>query len=349
MKLSKLVEILEFFYPKDLAYDWDNVGLLIGDERATVNRAMTCLEITDDVVEEAIERNVDLIVSHHPIIYKPIKNLNFKDPHARLITKIIKSNISVYSMHTNVDISSNGMNDWLAQVLNLKNIQILTPLKAKNYKKVHIECKENSLNDVIKVLKYVGAGQKGSILEEYKLSKKQRHIKKLNNMELDEEVLAVESYVLEENINQLKQKLTGKFNYEVYPIENLSQKFGLGRIGTVKPSSLEQLAETFKELFQLDHVKIVGDRERVIRKVGIVGGSGASELINAKLKGCDVLITGDIGFHDAQAAIAANIALIDPGHNVEIIFNDIMSDFINMFDEVTCIPSEIDTNPFEVI
>jgi len=105
MKLSQLMNKIELFYPKNLAEDWDNVGLLIGDERTEVTRILTTLEITEDVIEEAIERKAELIISHHPIIFKPIKDLNFKNPHNRLIRQLITNDIAVYCMHTNVDVA----------------------------------------------------------------------------------------------------------------------------------------------------------------------------------------------------------------------------------------------------
>ncbi len=349
MKLIKLIDILEFFYPTDLAESWDNVGLQIGDERANVNRVMTTLEITNDVIDEAIERDADLIICHHPLIFKPIKNLNFKSPQSRMITKLIKNNIAVYVMHTNVDISSNGMNDWLAQVLELKNISILKTLKVKNYKKVCMEVPKNSLNQAIDILNLSGCGQKADVLSQHNIVEKERNIRMLDEQTRNEKYYEVSSFILEENLISLRQNVDNKFPYQVYNIDNINQVFGLGRIGTIKPMSLEHFANKIKDLFSLDHVRFVGDREDIIRKIAIVGGSGSDFIIDAKLKGCDAIITGDVGFHDAQLALASKINIIDPGHNIEIIFNDVMADFINLFDEVDCFASEVDTNPFEVI
>ncbi len=349
MKLNKLIEILEFFYPTDLAESWDNVGLQIGDERSTINRVMTTLEITPEVIDEAIERGADIIVCHHPIIFKPISNLNFKSPQSRMIAKLIKSNIAVYVMHTNVDISSNGMNDWLAQVLEMKNISILKNLKVKNYKKILMDAPINRLNEAIEILKLSGCGQKSEVLSEHSVVMKERTKRLLDEKITTEKYYELSTYILEENLNDLRRNIAGQFSYEVYNIDNINQVFGLGRVGTIKPMSLEHFAEKIKDLFSLDHVRLVGDREDIIKKVAIVGGSGSDFIIDAKLKACDVIITGDVGFHDAQLALASKINIIDPGHNVEIIFNDVMSDFINLFDEVTCFASEVDTNPFEVI
>ncbi len=349
MKLNKLIEMLEFFYPTNLAEDWDNVGLLLGDARKNINRVMTTLEITDDVVDEAIERGADVIVSHHPLIFKPIKALNYKEPQVRLISKLIKHDIAVYSMHTNVDISSNGMNDWLAQVLEMKNLSILRPLKTKKYKKVLIDVEAKDIEKVLEILKLSGCGQKGNVIEQHAITRKQKTICGLDEIEVENEMLELSTFILEENLGSFHRLMHNDFHYEIYEIDNINQTFGLGRIGTIKPVSLEQFADRIKKLFSLDHVRLVGDREQIICKVAIVGGSGSDLLLDAKLKNCDVIITGDVGFHDAQAALAMNMNMIDPGHNVEIIFNDVIADFINLFDDVIAFASEVDTNPFEVI
>lgn len=349
MKLNKLIGILEFFYPIDLAEKWDNVGLQIGDERSTINRVMTTLEITNDVIDEAIERGAQLIVCHHPLIFKPISNLNYKSPQARMIAKLIKHNIAVYVMHTNVDISSNGMNDWLAQVLEMKNISILKNLKTKSYKKIIVETPKNQLEAALNILKLSGCGQKADVLSEHSIVEKTKTVRLLNEEIKTTPYYEIATYILEENLKELRFNMKNHFKYEVYNIDNINQTFGLGRIGTIKPVSLEQLADKIKDLFSLDHVRLVGNREDIIKKIAIVGGSGSDFIIDAKLKACDVIITGDVGFHDAQLALSSKINIIDPGHNIEIIFNDVMSDFINLFEEVTCFASEVDTNPFEVI
>jgi dinuclear metal center YbgI/SA1388 family protein len=351
MKLNKLINILESFYPVDLAQEWDNVGLLLGDERMDVTRVLTTLEINEDVIDEAIERGAEVIVSHHPLIFKPIKNLNFKNTQAKLIKQLIQHDIAVYCMHTNVDIASNGMNDWLAQILELEKISVLETTLRRNYKKVLVETNEESMYEVINIFKRMGVGQRHNYIENVNITPKVKYATRHDKSEVESDILVLESFILEDQLKDLKNEfyLNKIYSYDIINIENMGVDFGVGRVGHLRPTSLEQLAHKLKTLYSLDHVKIVGNRETIIRKVAIVGGSGSSCLEMAKLKGCDVLITGDVDFHTAQEALAKNIAIIDPGHNVEIVFNDTMADFINMFPSITAFASEIDTNPFEVI
>ncbi len=351
MKLSKLIDRIEFFYPKNLAEDWDNIGLLVGDERKEIKRILTTLEITEDVIDEAIEREAELIVSHHPIIFKPLKNLNFKNPHNRLIKKLIINDIAVYCMHTNIDIATNGMNDWIANILKLESLSVLKPSIKYNFKQINVETTEEEMFKVVDIFKKIGVGQKNNFNENINITPKIKYAKKTNGEKSEKNIMVLESFISEEFIKELKKEFYQEkiHAYQILNIENGNKNYGMGRVGYIKMTSLEQLALRLKNIYELDHVKIVGNREKEIRKVAIVAGGGSGYLDDAKIRGCDVLITGDVNFHTAQDALLKNIAIIDPGHNIEIIFNDIMADFLNISDEVDAFASEIDTNPFEVI
>ena len=102
MKLKSLIKKIESKYPTNLAYDWDNVGLLLGDKNQDISKVLVCLEANEKIVEEAINNNVDLIVTHHPFIFSKMKKITTSDFKGRLIYKLIKNNIAVYSMHTNL-------------------------------------------------------------------------------------------------------------------------------------------------------------------------------------------------------------------------------------------------------
>ncbi len=304
MLVKDLVSSLEFFYPLDLAYEWDNVGLLVGDENAEISGILTTLELTLDVVFEAIERESNVIVCHHPIIFSPLKKLNYKDPVVKILKTLIQNDIAVYAMHTNVDVASNGMNDWLCEILNIKNPSILQPTVVKNYHKITIETTQERLFNCIEVLKTTSIGQKGKKIQNYNITPQIKYYKDLDQEEKEKEIVILESFVKDEDLTEIKNKFYKEkiFNYQIMPIENLVDRFGLGRIGTTKPLLLEQLADKIKEQFQLDAVTIVGSREAVIERIAITGGSGADMITAAKAKGADVLITGDVGFHNAQLA-----------------------------------------------
>lgn len=351
MKIKKLMNMLEFFYPKYLAEANDNVGLIIGDERRVIKRVLTTLEITNEVIDEAIERQVELIVSHHPIIYKPITSLNYKDPYVRMYTRLIKNDIAVYAMHTNVDVCPNGMSEWISDIVGLKNQSVFIQTNNLNMYKISVETTQSKMYDLIDLFKRLGVGQKANVIENTNITPKVKYIRDTEENESNIDILVLESYFMSDQKSNLIYELNKNDykNFEILKLENNHKVLGYGKVGTIKTQSLEDLANKFKESYSLDFCKFVGARETIVSKVAILPGSGAKYIAQAKKMGCDVLITGDVGFHDAQLAKAAKLCIIDPGHNIEIIFNDAMSQIINMFDDIEAVSSEIDTEPFEVV
>lgn len=122
---KEIINLIENKYPLMLAEDYDNVGLLIGDDNMVIKKILVCLDINQAVVDEAIRNDVDMILSHHPLIFSPIKRILSRDPLSNLIIKIIRADICVYALHTNFDNADNGMNDILAESLELININKL--------------------------------------------------------------------------------------------------------------------------------------------------------------------------------------------------------------------------------
>jgi len=126
-KCKDIVKFIEEFAPVELAEDWDNVGLMVGNFDSEVGKVLVALDVNDDVIDEALDKNVDMIVTHHPFIFGGLKNINSRTALGRRAIKLIKNDISVYSAHTNLDISKNGTNDTLAGILGLKKIEVLLP------------------------------------------------------------------------------------------------------------------------------------------------------------------------------------------------------------------------------
>lgn len=357
MKLSKLIKNFELFYPTYLASDWDNVGLQLGDYNKDVKTILTVLEITEDVIDEAIEKDVDLIISHHPLIFKPLKKLTIDNSHSNKIVNLIKNDIAVYAAHTNVDTANNGMNDWLAQVLGIERTRPLAIEKFEEFLHISIEIEKSQINDIIDLLSEIGKGERGDVLQKVTVTPTTSFKAYEEDRKVHDNMCIINAFILETEIPVLK-KLMKSYNikhknstifYTSTKTANMRKQYGIGRIGSVKPKTLEMLATDIKRLFDLDGIKIVGSREAVISKVAIVGGSGSSYIDNAIKLGADVLITGDTGYHQAQHALENNICLIDAGHHLEIIFNDIMRDFIKLICDETVLSSEIDSNPYEVI
>ncbi len=127
MQIKEIMNYLEKLAPKNLAESWDNVGLLVGDKNKEVSKILLALDVTEDVVEEAIKLNANLIVTHHPLIFKAVKTVNADDFVGRTIIKLIKNDIAVYTLHTNLDSGLGGTNDVLADIINMQNRKVLLP------------------------------------------------------------------------------------------------------------------------------------------------------------------------------------------------------------------------------
>ena len=127
-----LVARLEEFAPSELAENWDHSGLQLGDLKRPIRKVMTTLDVRPDVVKEAIEQDVDFILAHHPIMFKPAINLDLANPQNRMYADLLRHNITVYAAHTNLDNAADGMNDWLAQVLGISDAKPLIPGKIAN-------------------------------------------------------------------------------------------------------------------------------------------------------------------------------------------------------------------------
>lgn len=125
MKVKEVVSVIERFAPISIAESWDNIGLLIGSDEAFVKKILVTLDITDDVVDEAIEHGVDLIIAHHPNIFKGVKQLVANNPFQANYIRLIQHNISVYACHTNIDNAFGGMNDWMSEAIGLSQVEVL--------------------------------------------------------------------------------------------------------------------------------------------------------------------------------------------------------------------------------
>ncbi len=127
LRVFQIAEELEMLAPASIKEEWDNVGLLVGDENQKVETVYVCLDITSENVKNAVSKGADLIVSHHPLIFKPLYSITEKDPTGGIVRTLIKNDISAFCMHTNFDKADGGMNDLLAQKLKLENIRKFTP------------------------------------------------------------------------------------------------------------------------------------------------------------------------------------------------------------------------------
>ncbi|PAB58909.1 Nif3-like dinuclear metal center hexameric protein [Anaeromicrobium sediminis] len=365
-KLKSLIRSIERIAPKKLAEKWDNVGLLVGDINSDINTILVALEVTSEVINEAIENRVDMIITHHPLIFDKLKTVVNDNPIGSMIHKLIRNNISVYAMHTNLDVAYGGTNDLLGDLVGLENKKVLVPTMKEEYYKIIVYVPTSHKDEVMDSICRAGAGHIGeyshctfqSIGEgTFKPTKEAKpFIGDADRLEYVEET-KLETIVSKNDLNKVINKMIESHPYEevaydIFKLENNILKYGLGRSGTIKEATLEEVCKNIKDKLGLISLKVVGNMDRKIKKVALCTGSGASFISNAHALGCDLYITGDVKYHDAQNAKELGICVIDAGHfETENIMCDLMAEYLTkeLNNDVKVLVSKLNINPFKTV
>ncbi len=364
----EIIQLFEQFSPKGLAMEGDKIGLQIGRLNRKMDRVMIALDVLDHVIDEAIEKNVQLIIAHHPPIFRPLKNILTDSVQGQMLQKLLKHDIAVYAAHTNLDVAKGGVNDWLAEALGLEEPEVLVPTVNTKLKKLVVYVPESHAEAMREALGNAGAGYIGNY-SHCSFSAKgtgrfmpgegtNPYIGEVGQLEAVDEV-RIETIVPEP---LLKKAITAMIKahpyeevaYDVYPLDNQGETLGLGRIGRISEMTLGQFAEKVKEALEVDRVRVVGDLNAKVKKVAVLGGDGNKYFMSAKFKGADVYVTGDIYYHTAHDAMMQGLNMIDPGHNVEKVMKKGLTKKLQDMCaaaglEVDIFPSEVNTDPFQFI
>ncbi|KAB7670058.1 Nif3-like dinuclear metal center hexameric protein [Bacillus sp. B1-b2] len=364
----EIISLFEQFSPKALAMEGDKIGLQVGDLSRPVENVMIALDVLDEVVEEAIRLKVNLIIAHHPPIFRALQKVTMDNPTGRLMHKLIKHEISVYAAHTNLDVAKGGVNDLLSEALGLQNAEVLIPTYEDKLKKLVVYVPEEHAIAVKKAIGDAGAGAIGNyshcafstdgIGEFNPREGAKPYIGSINQVEQVKEV-RVESVIP----SSLEKKiLKAMFNahpyeevaYDVYDLSIKGEELGLGRIGKIEETTLGDFANHVKQVLDVDRVRVVGNLDAKVKKVAVLGGDGNKYYSHAKMKGADVYVTGDMYYHVAHDAQAVGLNIIDPGHNVEKVMKKGVAKLLTQKClekgyQVNIFPSTIHTDPFTFI
>lgn len=237
MKVHEIAALIENEAPSELAYPWDNVGILCGDRDKEVKKALVTLDVNEYTVNEAVSENCGMIISHHPILLNGIKRIDYSTSEGRMIKALIKNDIALFAAHTNMDTAENGINSALAKLFSLQNIKIL---------------------------------------------------------------------------------------------EKNGENTGLGRYGNLTKSvTLKEFAKTVKTYLNTPFVRVSGNLDNIVKTVAVASGSCSDIIPEALKKGCDVIITADMKYHNAIENVESGIAVIDAGHYpTETIVMDIFEEIL---------------------
>lgn len=361
----EIIQLFEQFSPKAFAVEGDKIGLQIGSLSKPVKKVMITLDVLEEVVDEAIEKGVELIIAHHPPIFRSMKKITEETASGRMITKLIKHDIAVYAAHTNLDVAKGGVNDLLAGALGLSDTEVLVPTYEDKLVKLAVYVPEESADKVREAIGNSGGGAIGDYSHcSFSVNGTGRflpgestnpHIGEQGRLEAvgETRIETIFPKSLEKRVlsAMLKAHPYEEPAYDLFPLENKGEELGLGRIGTVEEMSLREFAEHVKKALDVSAVRVVGTLEDRVKKVAVLGGDGNKYYSHAKFRGADVYITGDIYYHTAHDAMMAGLNIIDPGHNVEKVMKtgvaNILADRCQEKGfEVEFISSEVNTDPF---
>ena len=364
----EIIQLFEQFSPKQYAMEGDRIGLQIGRLNKPVHRVMIALDVLEEVVDEAIEKEVDLIIAHHPLIYRPLKNIMTDQMPGRMIEKLLKHDITVYAAHTNLDVAKGGVNDLLAEALELSNTEVLVPTHEIHLKKLVVYVPTEQCKQVKEALGNAGAGAIGNyshclfsssgigqFLPEENANPYIGDKGKLEQVN-EERIETLFPDYLEKKVVQamIKAHPYEEVAYDIYRVDNKGESLGLGRIGEIQEVTLGEFANIVKNALDVPTVRVVGDLQSKVRKVAVLGGDGNKYISSAKFKGADVYITGDLYYHVAHDAMMMGLNVIDPGHNVEKIMKKGVANYLTKVSvekgyDVSVFPSEQQTDPFQFV
>lgn len=325
MTIGDVLKYFEKIIPLDFQESFDNSGLQVGNIQSDFKKALITLDISEEVIKEAIEKKCNLIISHHPLIFNSLKKITGSNSVERIIEKAIKNNITIYSSHTCFDNNLEGLNKYIGGKLGLKNIKILAPTK-NLLKKLIVFCPLDYADKVRNALFDVGGGSIGNYDNcSFNLTGKgsfrpnkfaNQFIGKTNELHFEEEVrieLIFPSNIENSIISAMLQNHPyEEVAYDIYPIENTFNNIGSGIIGNFDlPIKTSDFLSLLKQTFGSKCIKHSQINRQEIQTVAYCGGSG-SFLINQSIRcNADIFVTSDIKYHDF---FNEKILLADIGH-----------------------------------
>ena len=327
MKIKDVVQCIENYAPLRYQEDFDNAGLIVGDAEAHANAALLCVDITEDVVDEAISKKINLIISHHPVVFSGLKKFTGKTFTQRIIAKAIKHDIALYAAHTNMDNITGGVNTKICEKLGLVNCKILQPRKNELVKIVvyvpasHTEKVRNAMFNAgagnIGAYSNCSFGAKGEGTFTANENAKP-FVGEIGKLHIEDEV-KIEMIATKNNLHEIKKAIVKNHPYEevafdIYNVENEYENVGSGMIGDLpSPMTHEDFYKMLKNAFSLKIIRATKPVSEKISRVALCGGAGSFLLGDAIANQADIFVSGDFKYHQFFDA-DGKITIADIGH-----------------------------------
>ncbi|CAM3449027.1 Nif3-like dinuclear metal center hexameric protein [Aequorivita lipolytica] len=364
MKIKEVIALLEELAPLPYSEDFDNTGLLLGDQNANVSGILVTLDTLENVVDEAIEKKCNLIVSFHPIIFSGLKKITGKTYVERVVQKAIKHDIAIFSNHSALDNSWNGVNAMICEKLGLKNRSVLIP-QNETIKKLITFVPSKDAEKVRNALFAAGGGDIGNYENcsfniegrgSFKGNKDSNPvIGKKGEIRFEEEIQIGITFSKHLQTTILKALFEThpyeEVAYEITTLENQNQHLGMGMIGELdKAMDEEEFLKFLKETMKTDCVRHSAMLQRPIKKIAVLGGSGSFAIDAAKNAGADAFISADFKYHDFFKA-ENTVLLADIGHyESEQYTKDLLHSFLKKkITNFAVLLSQINTNPISYL
>jgi len=364
MKLKDVTSYIESFAPLAYQENYDNAGLIVGNINQEIKGILITVDVIEDVVDEAIENGLNLIVAHHPIVFSGLKKITGKNYIERVVIKAIKNDIAIYAAHTNLDSVWGGVNSKIADKIGLENHRILSPVASQLIKLAYfvpIDHVEKTRNEVFKA----GAGQIGDYdmvsfnaegKGSFRPGKNARpFVGDLGKMHFENE-MRVEVILPKHLKNKVVNALINAHPYEevaydLYPLENTFERVGFGVIGDLEKEIDEMdFLQSLKKIFGANCIRYTSLLNKPIKKVAVCGGSGSYLLKDAIDQGADIFVSGDFKYH--QFFDAENRILIaDIGHfETEQVTKELFYELLTKkFPKFAIRFTEINSNPINYL
>ncbi len=341
--LRSIMDAMEGWAPLSYAYAWDKPGLSIGDPAAEVGKVLVCLTVTREVLAAAKKAGAHLVVSHHPLIMEPLKALRTDEPHTRLCLDFVRAGIACYAAHTNLDVAAGGVNSALAAALGLQRVSPLFPVAQAGMVKLVTFVPDSHVARVRDAVCDAGAGVIGAYTHcsfsasgtgTFLPGDAANPFSGVKGAVNEEAERRFETLVSRARLSAVLKALFAAHPYEevaydIVPLENRDAGASLGLRGELPAAlTLGRFAEAVRRALGVSHVRVSGTMQRRVRRVAVLGGSGGGEVL-AVQGDVDVYVTGDVKYHDALAAQARGLPVIDAGHaGTEQVIVPVIAEFL---------------------
>jgi dinuclear metal center YbgI/SA1388 family protein len=371
--VADIIKIMERLAPSRLAEEWDNPGLQVGQKDWHVNAIWVALDPLPEVVSAACQKGIDLLITHHPLILKPLKSIDFSTPAGSIIQMATQHQLAIFSAHTNLDIADGGVNDILARKIGLNHLKPLEKIRGagdSGQVKLAVYVPPEYEQKILNALFDTAAGRigeytccsfrsqgKGTFRPE---EKAKPFLGKTGEISHTDEI-RIETVVPKDAVAHVIERIRETHPYEtaaydVYPLFNPETPRGIGRIGMLpEPTDLTAFALRIKEKLRLKSLKIAGKPDLPVRKAALCGGSGSGLMKRFFSSDAQVYISGDLRYHDARDAEAAGRGLIDIGHFaseyliVEALAEHLGNILSDAGQDITAEACELEADPFTTI